>query len=81
MTDAEMNTGFEIWDNDTHNVLQFDHLDEAIAALRSVFDRGGHSAVAGLSLDAVSPDGSQRMTIADSSDLLEVIGATPMSPR
>ena len=76
-----MTTGFEIWDNTTHNVLQFDHLDEAIIALRGLVRHGGDGAVAGLSLDAVSADGSQRITLAEDAGLLDVISATTASPR
>lgn len=71
-----MTTGFEIWDNKSHNVLQFDHLDEAIVALRGLVRRGGDGAVAGLSLDAVSADGTQRITLAEDAGLLDVISAT-----
>lgn len=76
-----MTTGFELWDNNTHNVLQFDHLDEALIALRGLVRRGGDGAVAGLSLDAVSADGTQRITLAEDAGLLDVISATTTSPR
>jgi hypothetical protein len=74
-----MSTGFEIWDSKSHNVLQFDHLDEAIAALRGLIGRDGSDAVVGLSLDAVSADGSQRMTLAQDADLLDLISASATS--
>ena len=74
-----MNTAFEIWDSSTHNVLQFDHLDQAIVALRGLIRRDGSDAVVGLSLDAVSADGMQRITLAQGADLLDVISATAAS--
>lgn len=76
-----MNTGFEIWDGNTHNVLQFDQLDEAIAALRDLVRSGGDDAITGLSLDAVSPDGRQRITLAEEAGLLDLVSATTASPR
>jgi len=71
-----MSTGFEIWDSKTRNVLQFDHLDEAIVALRGLVRRDGDGAISGLSLEAVSADGSQRMTLAEDSGLLDLMTAT-----
>lgn len=38
-----MSTDFEIWDSKSHNVLQFDQLDEAIGALRGLVERNGAS--------------------------------------
>ena len=76
-----MNTGFEIWDSKTRNVLQFDHLDEAIVALRGLVRRDGDGALAGLSLEAVSADGSQRMMLAEDSSLLDLMTATATSVR
>jgi len=76
-----MNTGFEIWDSKTRNVLQFDHLDEAIVALRGLVRRDGDGALAGLSLEAVSADGSQRMMLAEDSSLLDLMSATATSVR
>ncbi|HEY8730516.1 MAG TPA: hypothetical protein VIN69_00880 [Candidatus Limnocylindria bacterium] len=76
-----MNTGFEIWDSKTRNVLQFDHLDEAIVALRGLVRRDGDGALAGLSLEAVSADGSQRMVLAEDSSLLDLMTATATSVR
>ena len=76
-----MNTGFEIWDSKTRNVLQFDLLDEAIVALRGLVRRDGDGALAGLSLEAVSADGSQRMVLAEDSSLLDLMTATATSVR
>lgn len=76
-----MSTGFEIWDSKTHNALQFDRLDEAIVALRGLVRRGGDAAVEDLSLDVVSADGNQRMTLAEDADLLDLIAATAASTR
>jgi len=71
-----MTAGFELWDSKTHNVLQFDQLDEVIVALRGLVERNGAEAVEGLSLDAVSEDGGTRMTLAEDDALLQVISAT-----
>lgn len=79
--EGQLHTGFEIWDRTTHNVLQFDRLDEAIVALRGLVRRGGDAAVDGLSLDAVSADGVQRMTLAEDAALLELIMASATSAR
>lgn len=68
-----MSTEFEIWDSTSHNILQFDRLDEAIAALRGLVERNGANAVDGLSLDAVSEDGQERMTLAEDDGLLNLI--------
>ena len=50
-------------------------------ALRGLVRRGGDAAVDGLSLDAVSTDGVQRMTLAEDAALLELITATATSAR
>lgn len=70
-----MSTRFEIWDATSHNLLQFDQLEEAIGALRDLVRNSGDHAVEGLSLDAVSQDGEQRMTLAEESALLDLITA------
>lgn len=71
-----MTTEFEIWDAKTHNLLQFERLDEAIRALRSLVRSDGEDAVTGLSLDAVSEDGASRMTLAEDGELLDLLSAT-----
>lgn len=81
MSESDMSTGFEIWDRKTHNVLQFDHLDGAIVALRGLVRHSGDDAILGLSLDAVSADGSQRMTLAEDSGLLGLLTATATTAR
>lgn len=72
-----MNTAFEIWDSRTHNLLQFERLDDAIRALRSLVRGDGEGAVIGMSLDAVSEDGAKRLTLAEDAALLSLISATP----
>lgn len=71
-----MSTGFEIWDDKSRNLLQFDRLDEAISALRSLVRRDGEQALDGLSLEAVSEDGEQRITLAEATELLSLISTT-----
>lgn len=71
-----MTTEFEIWDAKTRNLLQFERLDEAIRALRSLVRSDGEDAVTGLSLDAVSEDGASRMTLAENGALLDLLSAT-----
>lgn len=71
-----MSTEFEIWDERTHNLLQFERLDEALRALRSLLRNGDEDAVIGLSLDAVSQDGARRMTLAEDRALLDLISAS-----
>ncbi len=71
-----MSTEFEIWDSKTRNVIQFNRLDEAIHALQGLVRNGGPEAVVGLSLDAVSEDGEERLTLAEDNALLDLISAT-----
>ena len=68
-----MTTWFEYWDGETHNVLQFEGLDQALAALRELVERDGTRALDGLSLDAVSDQGAKRITLAEDQDLLPLI--------
>ena len=68
-----MTTWFEFWDGETHNVLQFEGLDRALAALRELVERDGARALDGLSLDAVSDQGAKRITLAEDQDLLPLI--------
>jgi len=72
----QMGTGFEIWDSKSHNLLQFDSLDGAIRAVRSLVRSDGEDAVVGLSLDAVSEDGAQRITLAEDKALLSLVSTT-----
>lgn len=74
-----MSTEFEIWDSKTHNLLQFERLDEAIRALRSLVRGDGEAAVVGLSLDAVSKDGASRVTLAEDGALLDLLSAQPVA--
>ena len=71
-----MTTEFEVWDSRTHNLLQFDSLDQAIRALGSLVRSDGEGAVTGLSLDAVSADGTSRMTIAEDKGLLDLLATS-----
>ncbi len=76
---AIMNTttvGFELWDSRTHNVLQFERLDEVLVALRRLIQRNGNDAIEGLSLDAVGDDGETRLTIVEDDALLSLVTAT-----
>ncbi len=76
-----MSTDFEIWDSKSHNLLQFDQLDEAISALRGLVERNGPDALDGLSLDAVSEDGESRLTLAEDESLLSLLSATAAAQR
>jgi hypothetical protein len=71
-----MSTGFEIWDDKTHNTLQFDRLEDAIVAIRGLVERSGADVVDGLSLDAVSADGATRMTLAANEALRDLISTS-----
>jgi len=71
-----MSTEFEIWDSRSHNLLQFESLEEAIRALRTLVRSNGEDAVIGLSLDAVTSDGHQRMTLAEDRALLSLVSVT-----
>jgi hypothetical protein len=71
-----MSTEFEIWDSKTRNVLQFERLGHAIHALQGLVRNGGPEVLVGLSLDAVSDDGDERLTLAEDEALLELVGAT-----
>lgn len=68
-----MSAGFEIWDSKSHNVLQFDELEDALEALRGLVERNGAEAVDGLSLDVVSEDEATRLTLAEDDRLLGLV--------
>ncbi len=72
-------TEFEIWDKRSANIMQFARFSEALRALRDLVDHNGQDVLLGLSLEAVSEDGEQQMTLAEELDLFDLIGAPAKS--
>lgn len=73
MDGPKVRTEFEIWDSKSGNLLQFERLEDVVSALRSLVHADGEEILVGLSLDAVSEDGSQRMVLAEGKDLISLL--------
>ncbi|MGH2378952.1 MAG: hypothetical protein ACRDGT_10810 [Candidatus Limnocylindria bacterium] len=73
MESRKVRTEFEIWDSKSGNLLQFERLEDVVSALRSLVRADGEEVLVGLSLDAVSEDGSQRMVLAEGKDLIGLL--------